>query len=145
MKIDKTVGAREPGKAYMDREGAYLLALNKGMLAVADTPTGWFLPGGGIDPGEDHETCIRRECLEELGCPARVGAYIGCAEAFMMLERDGPFHPIQFYYAGSLGEKTQEPIEPDHPLLWVPAEEAAQKMKLAMQRWAVERVLEKTS
>lgn len=143
MQTDKTFGTPEPGKTYRDRVGAYLLAVQNGMLAVADTPSGWFLPGGGIDPGETHEECARRECLEELGCPAQLGPYIGCADAFMMLLRDGPFHPIQYYYAGTLGGKTQEPTEPDHALRWVPAEEAAQNMHLEWQRWAVRQLLEK--
>lgn len=143
MKIDKTVGAPEPGKTYRSREGAYLLAVKDGMLAVADTPSGWFLPGGGVDPGETHEICICRECLEELGCPAHIGPYVGCAQAFMVLPNEGPFHPIQFYYAGTLDGQSQKPIEPDHALLWVPIEEAARKMKLEMQRWAVQHLLEK--
>lgn len=143
VKIDATFGEREAGKAYRDREGAYLLAVEKGMLAVADTPSGWFLPGGGIEPEESHEGCVERECLEELGSPARVGEYLGCAEGFMMLDYDGPFHPIQFYYAGTLGAPVQEPTEPGHALRWVPVEEAAQKMYLEWQRWAVKKLLEK--
>ena len=41
MKTDRTFGAPEPGKAYRSREGAYLLAVQDGLLAVADTPSGW--------------------------------------------------------------------------------------------------------
>lgn len=143
MQVDKTFGAPEKGEIYRDREGAYLLAVRDGMLAVADTPKGWFLPGGGIDEGETHGECICRECLEELGYAARVGEYIGCAEAFTRINNVEPFHPVQYFYAGALGEKTQEPTEPDHALRWVPVEEAERKMYLEWQRWAVCRLLER--
>lgn len=33
----------------------------------------WAIPGGGIDPGESLETCLRREVQEELGIEAKPG------------------------------------------------------------------------
>jgi 8-oxo-dGTP pyrophosphatase MutT (NUDIX family) len=45
----------------------------------------WFMPGGGLEPGEDHVTACARELGEEIG---RDDAMIGPQVASC----DGPFH-----------------------------------------------------
>jgi 8-oxo-dGTP pyrophosphatase MutT (NUDIX family) len=48
-----------------DREGRMLLFLTK----APDTSgaSRWLTPGGGVDPGEDHEDAAYRELFEETG------------------------------------------------------------------------------
>lgn len=56
--------------AVIERAGSYL---------VTRRPRGshlegcWEFPGGKCDPGEDLETCLRREIDEELGAAIEVG------------------------------------------------------------------------
>lgn len=38
------------------------------------------IPGGVVDPGEDHGAAARRELLEETGCTAERWTYLGCVE-----------------------------------------------------------------
>lgn len=74
---------------YGDHIGA-TAALRVGSSAVIFDQTGekillmqrsdngqWCLPGGGLDAGEDVETCIIREVREETGLTARVIKLVG--------------------------------------------------------------------
>ena len=142
--IDKTFGERIEQETYVDREGAYLICVRDGMLAVAETSKGYFLPGGGIEDGETHEACIKREVLEETGFFCVIGRYICSGDCYYFHDRLGYFHPIQHYYEGSLGKQISLPTEEDHTLAWVPLKDAYTKLN-QLQAWAVERLLQSSS
>lgn len=141
--IDQTFGEKIEDAKYYDRPGTYLLCVKDSKLAVVKIPKGYFLPGGGIDEGESKEDCLKRECIEELGCKVSIIEYLGCAEMYSIHERYGHFHPIQYFYIGEVLEKIVEPVELDHELQWIPLDEVQGMLYLQTQQWAVEQLIGK--
>ena len=141
MYIEHKVFGIKKNVNYMDREGAYLLPAKDGKVGVVKTPKGYFLIGGGLDSGENHEECIRRECLEEIGYIVSVGNKICSAEMYCEHSTIGYFHPIQTYYVGELLEQINLPVEDDHEFVWVDYNELLDNMCLEMQSWALEQCM----
>lgn len=123
---------------YRDREGAYLIPVRGDQVGVIKTPKGYFLLGGGLESGESHIECMKRECLEEAGYSISVGDKICSAEKYCFFKTLGFFHPIQNYYRGTLLSKDAEPIEADHELVWVEYSRLKGNMFLDIQDWAIE-------
>lgn len=140
--MNKTFGEKISGAHYLDRAGAYLICVKDKKVLTVKTSKGYFLLGGGIEAGENHEECLRREALEEIGYSIEIGSYLFAADTYCIHERIGYFHPIQYYYSGALIEKVQEPVEEDHSLEWLPYEEIESKMYVRQQIWAVKQVVE---
>ena len=125
---------------YIHREGAYLIPSRAGHIAVVETPKGFFFLGGGLDSGESHMACLKRECMEEAGCLPLVQGRLCSAETYTRHPTLGYFHPIQTYYYGELEETQAAPTEEDHLLRWMPYDQLRGKMYLERQNWALEQL-----
>src|SRR5215510_11887017 len=84
-------GVRRADLVYRPRDAAYAVVFDDRMrVACVNEDSGLFLPGGGLEPGEDSLEAVHREVAEE------------CARSLEIL---APLDPaIQFFVAPATGE-----------------------------------------
>lgn len=89
--------------ALIEREGKYLITRR----LPEDSFGGlWEFPGGKLDPGEDLETCLRREIREELGIQVKVVSRV------QLVEHRYPNRLLMFHcFSCSIVEGEPQPIE----------------------------------
>jgi len=132
-------GTRLPNINYVERPGAYAIIRNSSAdYAVIRTPKGCFLPGGGVDEGEEIQAALRREVLEETGLAVDVGRKVGVAAQYLISARDGIFYKkIGHFYVADFGARLSETFEPEHELLWLSFDKASAALKHRFQVWAI--------
>ncbi|MGH1550071.1 NUDIX hydrolase [Leifsonia poae] len=89
--------------------------------------SGWTLPGGGIDPGEDPADAVVREIAEETGYAAEAGDLLGIDSKVIPPEHRfmpdaGPLHALRIIYRASVvgGTLTNELDGTTDEAAWFP-------------------------
>jgi ADP-ribose pyrophosphatase YjhB (NUDIX family) len=101
------------------RVAAYAVIVDEGRILMANWNehghSGWTLPGGGIDPGEDPADAARREIFEETGYTAELDELLAI-DSHVIPARNrlegatGPLHALRIIYRAHVvgGELTHE-------------------------------------
>ena len=140
--MHKIFGIKE-NVEYTDRKGAYLILVKDNSIGVIQTPKGYFLISGGLEDGENHIECIKRECIEEAGYDVSIKEKLCSAETYCKHDKIGYFHPIQTYYIGGIISKVSTSCDNDHNFVWIDLNQIRGKMFAEMQNWAIEECLKR--
>ena len=108
-----------------DGDGNVLLVRAAPHLTVAGQ---WFLPGGGLDHGEDPVDGLRREFREETGLDVDVGALLGILSDVFTLPDGTSLHTLRIIHSvdGYTGELRDEVGGSSDGSRWVPIEGIAE-------------------
>ena len=127
---------------YLKRCGVYAVIPDseKATVILVQAPNGaWFLPGGEIEEGENHQTALARELMEELGMSASLGQYYGQAdEYFYSSHREKYFYNPAYIYEVTDFRQVQPPLEDFNQLAWFPIDQALEKLKRGSHKWGLE-------
>jgi 8-oxo-dGTP diphosphatase len=124
---------------YRLRPGAYALVTAPARKMFIVKHKGCFyLPGGGIDPGETPEIALQREFLEETGHT------IKNAKMFRQMQhvsrryrRQRLYLKHEYIFTAELDQHISKPQELGHTLHWVSPYDACTLLEEAAQHWAV--------
>src|SRR5262249_12628699 len=129
-------GVRIDGCRYTVRPSAYaILRDDDDRIAIVREDKGWFLPGGGIEPGETAEQALIREIQEECGFTVRLGRIVASATQIVHspaghtgVDKHSTFFDAAIVAAGA-------PTEPGTETAWVSRQEAVRRLAHQSHRW----------
>ncbi|MCM3666460.1 NUDIX domain-containing protein [Mesobacillus subterraneus] len=134
-------GNKEPGVRYVRRPAVYGVVFNDphDKIALIQTADGkFFLPGGGLESGESHEECLRREGIEEMGMLVEIGGFIGSARRYFYSSNERKHYLSEgHFYFGNLAGKAGVQAEAGHFLKWMEPSKAMERLFHEHQSWAV--------
>lgn len=138
-------GERTPGLVYRDRPSAFGICVGEaGTVAVVrihreDGSIDHDLPGGALDEGETEEQALAREFREEAGLDVTPGRCFARANQYVPNHTSGPVNNLCGFYEAAESGPRGTIQEPDHDLVWLPPETAAEKMYKGAAAWAIRR------
>jgi len=131
----RLIGTKQSNVSYVDRSAVRVIAFNTaGQIAIvyAKRDNYYKLPGGGIDPNEEHVAAVIREMQEETGAVIEVRRDVGCIATTEEYRND--LHQISYCYVADVLDDSGSPSLTEDEVndglghLWLTVHEAKSNM-----------------
>ncbi|MCC9622818.1 NUDIX domain-containing protein [Thalassospira sp. MA62] len=112
---------------------------DSGQFAVARTPKGVVLLGGGIETGESEQDALYREAYEESGYRVAIIKRLGNASQYVNNAIKGRYRLKRgTFFLCEMVTRLGPPIDDDHELVWQSYSDAHETLLRPFHKWALE-------
>lgn len=134
----KSFGWYDPSVDYVERNASYLLFVDSHFhVPIVQSKEGFFLVGGGIEEQENIYDCLKREIMEEIGGIVDKLSLICETQTYFYSVKYNDMRKAHnyFLFANNLNICTSN--HEDIKLHWLSFSEAATRLTLEHQKWAL--------
>jgi 8-oxo-dGTP diphosphatase len=136
----KSFGYRQSTQRYQRRDAAYAVILDdKQRVACVVDKRRLFLPGGGLEEGEDALRAVHREVAEECAMALEIISPLDSAVQFFRAARGQAYELRASFFLARFGDALDGPAQ--HELRWLSAVPTPPLFYHECHRWAVGRAL----
>lgn len=132
------IGEKINGKKYGFRETCFGICQKADKIILVSKNDQYSLIGGGIEEGETHEQCLKREFMEESGYNINSISPLVTIDCFWLAGGKWPLESLANIYVVELGERTGMPTEEGHMVVEVEKNKAEGLLPLPYHKKAIE-------
>lgn len=137
------IGEKLENAKYDFRETCFGICLKERKLLLVKKNEQFSFIGGGIEKGETHEDCLKREFIEEAGYEILSIKPFITIDCFWLAAGKWPLESLANFYLVELGEKIGQPTEEGHILQEIKIDDAAELLPLPYHKKALELFMSK--
>lgn len=129
---------KKDNQKYGFRETCFGLCVNgTKLLLIKENGNQYSLIGGGIEEGENHEQCLKREFLEEAGCYIKSFKELCTIDCFWVTDTKYNMESLAHIFIVEIEDKKTYPTESDSELCEMGIEEVEKLLTLPYHKRAV--------
>lgn len=136
------IGEKFEDKKYDFRETCFGICIKNGKMLLVKKKEQYSFIGGGIENGETHEQCLRREFLEESGYEILRLEEFATIDCFWLAAGKWPLESLANFYIVEVGNKISEPTEEGHIVEEVNLQDVENILPLPYHKKALELFLQ---
>ena len=132
------VGEKLKNTKYDFRETCFGICMKENKLLLVKKNGQFSFVGGGVEQGETHEACLRREFIEESGYEILSIKPFVTIDCFWLAGGKWPLESLANFYIVEVGNKISEPTEEGHVVEEIDIDSAEELLPLPYHKKAIE-------